>query len=206
MTIEIVQGDALERIARYRAAFPRWPAPEVDATGHIYGTWLIGNNYARERGYYGEYPPTYLRRMFTLFPELPRLHLFSGSLRDKDACCVDATRPEADYQADVLTWLQGKSRCPWATVFADPPYGREEGKRYEGTYPNKRAVVTAISTVMAPNGYLVWLDTSMPIWAKADGWEWAGMITVFTGTNRVLRGAFLLRKRLAQPVTQELFA
>jgi len=47
-------------------------------------TWVMGNNY-KGSGYYGAYPHGYVKRVYSMFPDSQRiLHLFSGSLTDKD--------------------------------------------------------------------------------------------------------------------------
>jgi len=213
MSVEIIQGDCREqrtmqdRVRLYQERFPRWPAPQAVGDS-LYGVFAIGNNYSRKKGYPGEYPRTYLDRIRALFPETPLLHLFSGSIEpdsEHGIYCVDAdaTTP-ADYHiraADIGSYWTKE----FAVVLADPPYDKALSPEYAVERPDKIKVISAISEVIRPGGYLVWLDTRMPIWSKSDGWEWAGVIAVFGGTNRVLRGAFILRKRLAVPQTAELF-
>ena len=66
-----------ERAKNYAKEFPKYP-PVVVSHGWLYGIWMIGNNYSSKAKYYGEYPPSYLRRIHALFPDAKEiLHLFS---------------------------------------------------------------------------------------------------------------------------------
>src|SRR5262252_10439190 len=89
-----------DRVAAYAATIP-FPdsVPVVSASGRwLCGVWLLGNNYVGS-GYYGAYPPSYLRRVAALFPDIPCdrwLHLFSGSLgADVPGVRIDLRAPGA---------------------------------------------------------------------------------------------------------------
>jgi len=54
--------------------------------GWLYGIWQIGNYYKRKYDYYGSYPPSYLKRIYSLFPDKTKLlHLFSGAIDDNES-------------------------------------------------------------------------------------------------------------------------
>ena len=46
----------------------------------VMGPWNIGNTY-KGSGYHGSFPPGFLKRVMSMFPDAENvLHLFSGSL------------------------------------------------------------------------------------------------------------------------------
>ena len=70
-----------QRIANYvrETRFPK--SLFVAEDGRVVGTWIMGNDYRVQTGYYGGYPAGYLRRVRALFPDKRRvLHLFSGKV------------------------------------------------------------------------------------------------------------------------------
>ncbi len=178
------------------------PAVTYGDPPKLMGNWDIGNCYENTSDLYGAYPNSFLQRVEAMWPELDNphfesLHLFSGGLECKHAWTLDAS-PDApaDIQGDAeqLGELMSDHK-PMDVIMADPPYSKDQAAdHYGGRYCNKRLVVRECSKVMKVGGYLLWLDTSMPIWAKVDGWRWGGYISVFTGTNRRLRGLFVLQK------------
>jgi hypothetical protein len=187
------------RAAAYAAAFPQFPdsVPVVSPTGRwLNGVWLLGNDY-RGSGYYGAYPPSYVRRIQALFPDVPParvLHLFSGSLRPSVPGVRIDLRPPGDgveapsARADALSLPFRDGTFPMC--LADPPYTGEDAKRY-GTKPvNKRLALYELHRVVAPGGFLVWLDTTLPMYAKKSWHHW-GMICVQRSTNHRTRLASL---------------
>ena len=159
--------------------------------GRLYGVWMIGNNYKRKKGYYGEYPPSYLERVKSLFPHVKEvLHLFSGSV-DEGGVCFDVNpelEPDICGDAERLTdyFLENS----FDLVLADPPYSKKDAEEYGTKYPNKAKVMRELHSVVSPGGVLVWLDTRRPIYRR-DMWDFVGLIALDCGTNRLLRGVFL---------------
>lgn len=47
--------------------------------------------------------------------------------------------------------------------------------------------------VLAPGGFLIWLDQRRPIWAKKDELGWGGCIGIDCGSNRIARFATILK-------------
>ena len=180
-----------DRIDRYERKIGQTP-PLWDG-GKIYGIFMLGNDYSGS-GYYGSYPGNYMERMLALFPETPRLHLFSGEVTDPEAFCVDFD-PEtpADLNMEIEKYLTQEEPNTFETIFADPPYSKDEAENYNAPYPNKRNCMKGCGKVLRPGGYLIWLDQRRPIWAKKDGFEWAGCIGVDCGSNRIARFATILR-------------
>jgi len=191
-----------ERCASYQAAFPQFPDswPYVSPTGRwLLATWMLGQNY-RGSGYYGAYPPGYLARVRALFPDIPQpawLHLFSGSLQpDVPGTRVDIRAPGLGVIAPTIR--ANARRLPfvdgqWTLTCADPPYTKDDAKRYATPAVNKPAVMRELARCTAPGGFLLWLDTSLPQYRK-DQWEHFGLITVQRSTNHRYRGVALFRR------------
>lgn len=160
----------------------------------IGGEWIGGNNY-KGSGLYGAYPPDYLERVWALFPDMegaPTMHLFSGSL---DASWIGTRvdiRPEPapGIHPDVCADAQ---QLPFADgsyefVIADTPYGPLHAERYGTKMPDRRKVLREVARVTKPGGFLVWLDTKLPLFRKVD-WHWCGTILVIRSANHDYRGA-----------------
>ncbi|GAI37917.1 unnamed protein product, partial [marine sediment metagenome] len=70
-----------ERADNFSKSFPKY-SPLVIHNDRLYGFWLIGRWYASDRSFYGSYPPGYLGRVRSLFPDCTKiLHLFSGTIK-----------------------------------------------------------------------------------------------------------------------------
>src|SRR3990167_1845301 len=118
-------------IEKYKDVFPNYP-PIVEANNWIYGIWMIGNQYQRKYGYHGEYPPSYLKRVYALFEGQGKvLHLFSGVVDknpDYDEITFDigSTGYEDKPQADILGNAENLSNIfpeiKFDLIIADPPY------------------------------------------------------------------------------------
>lgn len=183
-----------DRIARYKQTFPLYPAPQLFGQ-KLYGVWLIGNFYGRINSLWGSYPHSYLKRLYALFPETPRLHVFSGLVRDPESTTFDINPAHLpDVVGDVLNAPNLLRRNFFRVVVADPPYDRKAQEIY-GTPPlNKRLAICALHEVIEPGGFLLWLDKGTPIWSKKL-WKWGGLIAVHTGTNCILRALSIFQKR-----------
>jgi len=183
-----------DRVASYAAMIP-YPdsVPAVSPTGRwLNGVWLLGNNY-RGSGYYGAYPPSYVRRIAALFPDVAPerwLHLFSGSLApDVPGIRVDLRPPgdgvaPASVRADARALPFVDGAIPFCA--ADPPYTTADAARYGTGTLNKPRVFGELARVVAPGGHLVWLDTTLPLYRKVDWHHW-GMIAVQRSTNHRTR-------------------
>lgn len=106
-----------ERAARYNAAFPQFPDSHFMISDRwVSATWILGNDY-RGSGMYGSYPPGYLPRITTMFPDVSTpLHLFGGSLAA--GLTVDRrvnTEVQPRVQADRLTRWRCRSRASHST-------------------------------------------------------------------------------------------
>ncbi len=198
----------------YAAAFPKYP-PLAAHDGWLAGTWMIGNNYRRTNDLYGAYPPSYLKRVHSMFPDARKLlHLFSGGLRFADA--YQAAYPNVGpfmegYRIELVDskgWDEG--RCPtyqgdvvqlpddWSGVFdlvlADPPYSADDAKKYGVKMPNLAKVMREAARVTKPGGNLVWLSTAFPMY-RSDQWKLWGTIQLLRSTNHRVRGVFIFERQ-----------
>jgi len=184
---------AIDRANNYVRAFPDYPPLQVSGE-KLYGMWLIGNNYKRINPLYGSYPNSFLERIYALFPETPRLHVFSGGVIDGRGTTFDSSPDrKADVVGDVMDIGSLLPFHRYNTVIADPPYNDKARKIYGTPSFNKRLAVKEISKVVAPGGFLIWLDTTTPMWSKKE-WSWRGCVGLHTGTNCVMRVISILKR------------
>ena len=164
-------------------------------SGMITGFWMVGNDYHNASGYYGAYPPGFMKRIALLFPDPDIvLHLFSGmvekgawkgtSVREITCDCNESLHPDVCENATELQ--RSFEPGTFDLVVADPPYD-ENHVHYGTPKVNKRKVLKRCADVLCKGGHLVWLDTIMPIWSKADGWKLVGTIGLLQSTNHKVR-------------------
>lgn len=182
------------RASNYNLEWSRYPGSALTLTnGFVVGAWQLGNNY-RGSGLYGAYPPQYLARMESLFPDKPRvLHLFSGSLpRSKKYTTFDIQgKPSVRGNAHALEAYFDSG--VFDVVYADPPYSALDAEKYGTPMPNRRIVMQQVSRVLRPGGFCVWLDTVWPM-VRKDLLVLVGAIHILRSQNHRLRGALLFRK------------
>lgn len=180
-----------QRAENYQKAFPKFPPLRYDDRW-IDGVWVMGNNY-KGSGYYGAYPPSYLKRMASLFPDKKNiLHLFSGSLPKGDYIRFDVNPLLGDVcgnAENVDTYFLKK----FDLVYADPPYSKEDAEKYGYPMPNRSKVLKAVHNILAPNGCVVWLDTVLPMFSKQD-YHLFGLIAIVRSTNHRVRLASMFKK------------
>jgi len=159
-------------------------------------TWFLGQNYRNATSYYGAYPPMYWKRIQTFVrPTDSVVHLFSGSLAPGKYCRVDM---DPDMKPDICCRSEevDKHIAPNSVdiVFADPPYSKADSDiGYKGNYPNKKKTIESVHKILKPGGLLVWLDTALPMFRKAE-YELAGVITILISTNHRVRLVSIFRK------------
>lgn len=186
------------RAAWYNKTFPQFPDSHLLASDRwLQGNWILGNDY-RGSGYYGSYPPGYLKRMAAIFQDRERiLHLFSGSLAPPTGAVVsvdirvtETVRPRVQADARHLPFADET----FDLVYADTPYSVADAVRYGTSMPSRKAVLTAVHRVVAPGGFLVWMDTVLPMYRK-DKWHWCGAIALWRSTNHRIRGVSIFERR-----------
>lgn len=188
---------AEERAENFQRTFPQY-SPLVIHNGRLYGFWLIGRWYATNRQFYGSYPPGYLARVQSLFPDCEKvLHLFSGSLKQ-----VKLNETTYDIKPDfspticddAQNILQHFKPNEFDLILADPPYENRDFERYGCRPFNKGKVVGECSAITKPGGFLVWLDTILPQFSKRD-WELYGIIGLIQSTNHRYRAISIFTKQ-----------
>ena len=188
-----------ERLEHYGAfcAARGFPAALAMAGGWAFGVWVLGNNYKAKLGYHGEYPPGYLPRIASLFPDKRRgLHLFSGKVdlaTLPGATCDLRTDlvPPPDYCADAQT-LEGVPIEDYDLVVADPPYSGEDAAHYGTPMINRNLVMRALQR-LRPGAHVVWLDCVMPMY-RSDVFKQEAVIGIQRSTNHRFRCCVIFRR------------
>ncbi len=206
-----------ERAERYRTTFPDYP-PIIHDKGWLYGVWMIGANYKRTNNRYGAYPPSYLRRVHSMFPDAGKvLHLFSGGLKLQDA--INAAFSDRDFIAHqghamelvdchgpdegcYPTWQSNVLELPFEweqrfdLVLADPPYSKEDAAKYgDKTVPSSQ-VFSQAWHVARPGAFMVWLDQKLPMYQKKL-WRLCGTIGLVRSTNHRMRLVSIFERQLS---------
>lgn len=202
-TVRPVEPD----VANLNRCFPKYP-PTWDAKGYVYGVWLCNQCWmAKKQVLYGQYPPTFLPRVLAMFPTiLPEaiLHCPSGTVKGPGVT-VDKVRdmnrhPQIVASADALPFADGY----FDLYLADPPYSDEDAKQYgTGHFPFTGFLKEAYR-VLRPGGILGILHLWVPSLSSKQ-WKIRGLVAVVPGYCKRTRMFTLARKRIAEPVSVELF-
>jgi hypothetical protein len=159
----------------------------------ISGVWLMGNNYKNKSRLYGAYPPQYMPRIRQLFPDkFKTLHLFSGSLPVGEYCRFDIAQ-DAEVVGDAHELSEYFEPDMFDIIFADPPYSQKDADKYGTKMVNRKKVLHEVYKVLEPGGFLVWLDTSYPIFTKRE-FEVRGFINIVRSTNHRFRDAIIYQR------------
>jgi SAM-dependent methyltransferase len=158
----------------------------VDDKGWIYGVWYCGTAWDRVR-LHGQYPPTFMKRALSLFPEATDvLHVPSGSI-DGGGVTVDRVvdsvrRPQIQADAAHLPFRDGS----FDLVLSDPPYTRDDSAKYGcKPYPLGKAMEEH-HRVLRVGGHLGVLHTYYPRYRRKQ-WRLRALIAVVTGFMRATR-------------------
>ena len=188
-----------DRVALYNQTFgQRYPGSRlcVSPSEFISGVWILGNAY-KGSGFFGSYPPQYLKRVSTLFPEALEwgavMHLFSGSLPVSDDYTRVDLRGRPDYVLDAHKLRTMFGRRSFNLIYADPPYSKEAAARYGLPMINRKRVLEQCAAILRPGGFVVWLDTVWPMIAKKH-LALVGAIGILRSQNHVGRFCFIMEK------------
>ena len=180
-----------QRADFYQQAFPKFPAPRADDRW-LDGIWVLGNDY-RGSGYYGSYPPNYLKRVMSLFPDASSvLHLFSGSIPSGDYLRFDI-QGDADVIGDACSLSNYFDPDSFDLILADPPYSQEDAEHYGTPLVKRNKVLKECYIVLEPGGFIVWLDQVLPMFRKSE-LHLCGLIGIVRSTNHRFRIASFFRK------------
>jgi hypothetical protein len=168
----------------------------------VSATWIMGNDYRSLSGYYGSYPPGYIKRAYVMLPDAKQIvHLFSGSLTEEHVAHpgaekivrVDANpncRPDIIMPADATELPYSR----FDVVLADPPYSVEDAEHYGRPLCNKKKVLKECRRILHKDGLLFWMDQSQPMYRKEE-WKWVGVISMYRSINHRMRGVLIYQKR-----------
>ena len=194
-----------DRIESYRKLTGFLRSLFVGEDGRVVGTWIMGNDYRVNTGYYGGYPAGYLKRVAALFPDRQRvLHVFSGqvdlaAMPGDTVDCNPALAPT--YVADAHD-LSAVPLANYDLVLADPPYSVEDAERYQTTMVKRNVVLRSLAAGMRPGARVVWLDQVLPMFRK-DEWAIEAVIGMVKSTNHRFRVVTIFR-RLGVPAVNQL--
>lgn len=119
---------------------------------------MIGNDYKSKHRFYGEYPPSYLKRVMSMFPDMDNddiLHLFSGVIEEK-GIKFDINQ---DLNPDVLGNAEKLSTYfdtnTFKLILADPPYSQEDANHYGSKMINRNNVLKECYKILKNEGFVV---------------------------------------------------
>ena len=168
----------------------------ISEDGRIVGTWIMGNAYGVQSGYYGGYPAGYLRRVGALFADRKRvLHLFSGAV-DIKAMPGDTVDTNAALSPTYVCDAHNLATVPvqnYDLILADPPYSVEDAEHYSTTMVQRNVVLRSLAASARRATYLVWLDQVLPMYRKSE-WAIDGVIGMVKSTNHRFRVITIFRK------------
>jgi hypothetical protein len=186
-----------DRVITYNLGFgSRFPGSQLSLTGNqITGIWMIGNAYKNTSRLYGAYPPHYLDRIADLFQDIPRsewVHVFAGSVKEGITIDVNsAHKPDICCDVEELSnHFPGKAKI----ILADPPYSHADAEKYHYPLPHKKKVIEECYKITEPGAFLVWLDTSFPMFRKKE-WKLVGTIGIIRSTNHRVRMVFIWERQ-----------
>lgn len=184
-----------DRIDAYQRAtgFPQ--GLFVGGDGRVVGTWIMGNDYRVQTGYYGGYPAGYLRRIKSMFSDKQRvLHLFAGKvdLAVLPGDTVDINAALSPTYVDDAQRLEHVPLADYDLVLADPPYSVEDCERYQTTMVKRNVVMQALSR-LSPGAHVVWLDQVLPMYRK-DTFSIEAVIGMVKSTNHRFRVVTIFRR------------
>lgn len=181
-------------VKNYNDKFRKYPKLIYDK-GWSYGTWYCGTSF-KKCNFYGMYPPTYLDRILSLFPNAKCiLHCPSGTIKNNGDitidCIVDENRKPM-IRADAGN-LPFKNRT-FDLILSDPPYSKEDSKKY-GCKPFPLGKMLKEShRILKLGGYLCVLHLYCPRYRRKD-FDLQGLITIMTGFQRRVRILSIFRKK-----------
>lgn len=182
----------VRRAELYHESFPKFPPLYADKRW-LSGLWVMGNNY-KGSGYYGSYPPTYLKRIMSLFPDAEKvLHLFSGSLPAGNYTRFDVSGADVEGDVSHLEILMKTLHRKFDLILADPPYSVEDAEHYGKPLISRNETLKQCREILEPGGFIGWLDQVLPMFRK-DELHLCGLIGMVRSTNHRFRVVSIFRR------------
>lgn len=192
-------------IENYNRVFSKYPMSFSDENGDsiedknwCYGVWYCGTSFTKVR-LYGQYPPTFLKRALSLFPDAKNvLHAPSGSLADLPDGHVTLDMYEDDVRKPMFRGDCNNMPFGDATfdlILSDPPYSEEDSRLYGcAKFPEKK-FMSECHRCLRRDGYLGFLAYHYPSYKRSE-WALKGLFAVVTGFSRRTRMFSVFQKRL----------
>lgn len=179
-------------LIKHREQFPH--SCVFEQNERIYGIWMIGNYYKRTADYHGSYPPSYLKRVLSMLPNIDAnniLHLFSGKVNSPGITFDVKPELHPDLVGDAHKISEYFPPNRFDLVLADPPYTKRDASIYGTSLPTTWKVMRGLYEIVKPGGLVVWLCTSPPLYRK-EMWSLKGLIGMHVGTNKVFRSVVFM--------------
>lgn len=173
-------------VENINAAFPRYPVTVQDK-GWVYGVWYCGTSFTKV-GFYGAYPPTFLKRAFALFPSAKDiLHAPSGTLFDVPGITLDSV-VGAGRKAQIIGDCGALpfSDESFDLILSDPPYSKADSAKYGCAPFPTRKFMRESHRILRPGGALGILHVRYPSYKRKE-FSLKGLIAVVTGFERATR-------------------
>ncbi len=154
--------------------------------GWLYGVWYCGTSWQKAR-LYGQYPGNYLKRVLSLFPDVPHDRLLqpcAGTVQGPGVTldCSPVFSPQVLASVTDMPFNNGS----FDLVVIDPPYSKADAQHYGVPLFSQRKGMAEIRRVLSVGGFMVWLDTKYPSYRRSE-WNLVGLIGVITGFQRATR-------------------
>jgi len=174
-----------DRLKCFKSKFPQYSGLIVH-NNSWYGHWVVGCWIKNDKELYGAYPHNLPDRILALFPDCHKImHLFSGTIRaHNNIYTFDISNKYNPTICDDIRNIKNHKDIisKIDIILADPPYAKEDFKKYGYKPFNKNQVIRDLGEIMKPGAFLVWLDTWNPMYKK-ETWFRCGIIGVTVGTN-----------------------
>lgn len=174
----------------------------VEDKGWIYGVWYCGTAWTPVK-LYGQYPPTFLKRALSLFPNAKDIIQCPSGTLTGPGVTVDLMRdevrnPQIQASADNIP-LPDNS---FDLFLSDPPYSEADSKIYGCSKFPLRGMMKEARRLLRPGGYLGVLHVYYPMYRRQD-WDLIGLISVVTGFQRKTRMFSIFRSKKKDPLSQQ---
>lgn len=191
-----------ERIANYQSRFPNVPQMMRNCDGEytrIDGMWELGIASMKQGEYYGAYPPTYLERILSFFPDCTTvIHIFSGTIEANPPRVITYDiNPKfnptiCDDVSNIKKYKEYFHR-PNLLVMLDPYYEDKDFQKQNQKPINKKKLLDDLCEIVPRGTFVAWLDVVSLVWS-AQIWKEIGLIGVKVSSNTRYRGTQIFQR------------